>query len=70
MSDNASSAELVTHNGLAHSKQASANDRHLSPLRHEVANKADSQVQFFQEKDQRQAADQEVSRTQIVSRIV
>jgi hypothetical protein len=70
MSDNASSAELVTANGLAQSKQASATDRHLGSLRHEVAHKADSQVQFVQEKDLREAAKMEVSRTQILSRVV
>ncbi|MDR1607876.1 MAG: hypothetical protein LBT38_05650 [Deltaproteobacteria bacterium] len=70
MSDNASSADLVTANGLAHSKMASATDRHLGGLRHEVAQKADSHVQFIQEKNIREVADMEVSRTQILSRVV
>ncbi|MDR2141609.1 MAG: hypothetical protein LBR11_07465 [Deltaproteobacteria bacterium] len=70
MSDNVSSAELITANGLAHSKMASATDRHLGALRHEVSLKADSHTQFTQEKNIREASTMEVSRTQILSRIV
>jgi hypothetical protein len=70
MSDNASSAELVTANGMAHAKQASATDRHLGSLRHEVVQQADSQVQFIQEKNMREAANLEVGRARILSRIV
>ncbi|MDR1871476.1 MAG: hypothetical protein LBS60_06045 [Deltaproteobacteria bacterium] len=70
MSDNASSATLVTSNGLAHSKMASATDRHLGELRHEMVQKADSHIQFTQEKNLREASNLEVSRSQILSRVV
>ncbi|MDR1577499.1 MAG: hypothetical protein LBT86_04635 [Deltaproteobacteria bacterium] len=70
MSDNASSAELITANGMAHSKMASATDRHVGALRHEMDQKAESHIQFIQEKNIREVSDMEVSRTQILSRVV
>ncbi|MDR1395176.1 MAG: hypothetical protein LBK52_03260 [Deltaproteobacteria bacterium] len=70
MSDNASSAELITSNGLAHSKMASATDRHLGGLRQEMVQKADSHIQFTEEKNMREAAGLEIGRSRILSRIV
>ncbi|MDR1084771.1 MAG: hypothetical protein LBP22_07905 [Deltaproteobacteria bacterium] len=70
MSDNASSAELITANGMAHSKMASATDRHLGELRHQVTLKADSHNQAVEEKNMREVAGLEIGRARILSRIV
>jgi hypothetical protein len=70
MSDNVSSAELVSANGMAHSKMASATDRHLGELRHQVSLKADSHNVAMEEKNLREASNLEVGRARILSRIV
>ena len=70
MSDNASSAELAVATGLAHSKMASATDRHLGALRNEVGRHFDAQNQFIQEKNMREAANMEIGRARTLSRVV
>ena len=70
MSDNASSAELVQAMALSKSKMASATDRHLGALRHEVTRDMDAQQQFVLEKDMREAAQMEIGRSRNLSRVV
>jgi hypothetical protein len=70
MSDNASSAELVTAMALSQSKTASATDRHLGALRHEVSRDMDNQAQYTLEKNMREAAQLEIGRSRNLSRVV
>ena len=70
MSDNASSAELAVATGMARAKMASATDRHLGGLRHEVDRNMDAQNQFIQEKNMREAANMEIGRSRNLSRVV
>ncbi|MDR1164861.1 MAG: hypothetical protein LBO66_03140 [Deltaproteobacteria bacterium] len=70
MSDNASSAELVTALSMSHSKMASATDRHLGALRHEVTRDIEAQTQFTLEKNAREAAQMEIGRSRNLSRVV
>jgi hypothetical protein len=70
MSDNASSAELVVATGMANSKMASATDRHLGQLRHEVTRDMEAQNQFTLEKNMREAANLEIGRSRNLSRVV
>ncbi|MDR1079868.1 MAG: hypothetical protein LBQ79_02620 [Deltaproteobacteria bacterium] len=70
MSDNASSAELVTSMGMSRSKTASATDRHLGALRHEVQRDMDGQKQFTIEKNMRESAQLEIGRSRNLSRVV
>jgi hypothetical protein len=70
VSDNASSAELVTSMGMSQSKMASATDRHLSALRHEVVRDIEGQMQFTQERNLREAAQMEIGRSRNLSRVV
>ncbi|MDR0621192.1 MAG: hypothetical protein LBJ61_04885 [Deltaproteobacteria bacterium] len=70
MSDNASSAELAVAKAMANSKMASATDRHLGSLRHEISRDMDAQNQFIQEKNMREAANMEIGRSRNLSRVV
>jgi hypothetical protein len=70
MSDNASSAELTVATGMANSKMASATDRHLGALRHEVGKHYDNMNQFIEEKNMREAANMEIGRSRNLSRVV
>ena len=70
MSDNASSAELVVATAMANSKMASATDRHLGALRHEVTRDMDAQQQFVLERNMREAAQMELGRSRNLSRVV
>ncbi|MDR2386145.1 MAG: hypothetical protein LBE80_00995 [Deltaproteobacteria bacterium] len=70
MSDNSSSAELAVAKALANSKMASATDRHLGSLRHEISRDIDDQNQFIQEKNMREAANMEIGRSRNLSRVV
>ena len=70
MSDNASSAELAVAKAMANSKMASATDRHLGSLRHEISRDIDDQNQFIQEKNMREAANMEIGRSRNLSRVV
>ena len=70
MSDNASSAELAVAKAMANSKMASATDRHLGALRHEVVRDMDAQNQFTIEKNAREAANMEIGRSRNLSRVV
>ncbi|MDR3135688.1 MAG: hypothetical protein LBU69_06310 [Deltaproteobacteria bacterium] len=70
MSDNASSAELAVAKALANVKMASATDRHLGSLRHEISRDMDAQSQFIQEKNMREVANMEIGRSRNLSRVV
>ncbi|MDR2444089.1 MAG: hypothetical protein LBE31_11280 [Deltaproteobacteria bacterium] len=70
MSDNASSAELIVATSMANSKMASATDRHLGNLRHEVTRDIEAQNQFIDEKNMREAANMEIGRSRNLSRVV
>ena len=70
MSDNASSAELVTAMGMSRSKTATATDLHLGALRREVVKDMDNQAQFTWEKNMREAAQLEIGRSRNLSRVV
>ncbi|MDR2200405.1 MAG: hypothetical protein LBR53_13340 [Deltaproteobacteria bacterium] len=70
MSDNASSAELVTSIALSHSKTATVTDVHLGALRHEVVRDMDNQAQFTWEKNMREAAQLEIGRSRNIHRVV
>ena len=69
MSDNASSAELAVALAMSKSKMASATDRHLGGLRHEVTRDMDAQQQFLLERNMREAAQMEIGRSRNLSRV-
>ncbi len=70
MSDNASSAELVTHRGMANSRTASMTDAHVGGLRHQADLHAQSQAQNTMETNMREAAYYEVGRARNFSAVV
>ncbi|MDR2349526.1 MAG: hypothetical protein LBF41_02710 [Deltaproteobacteria bacterium] len=70
MSDNASSAELITATALSQSKMASATDRHLGAVRHEVTRDIDNLNRFTMERNMREAAQMEIGRSRNLSRVV
>lgn len=70
MAINNSSAEYVTHQGLADKKIATATDRHLGQLRHETDLSATNQAQNAWEGNVREEANMEIGRARNITRVV
>ncbi len=70
MAINTDSADLINHQGLADVKIASATDRHVGQLRHEVNLQANNEARVAWEQNMRQEAHMEIGRAQNISRVV
>lgn len=70
MAINSSSAEFVTHQGLADKSIASATDRHLGQLREETDAIATNRAQYAWEANVREEANMEIGRARNLVTVV
>lgn len=70
MAINGDSADLVNHQGMADVKIASATDRHVGQLRHEVNLHANAEAKVAWENNMREEANMEIGRARNISRVV
>jgi len=70
MAINSDSADLINHQGMADVKIASATDRHVGQLRHEVNLQAHTQARVNWENSIREEANMEIGRARNITRVV
>lgn len=70
MSINSNSPELITQQGMANTKIASATDRHVGQLRHESNLQATNEAKVSWEHNMREDANMEIGRARNITRVV
>lgn len=70
MSINSDSPDLITTQGMADTKIASATDRHVGQLRHEANQQANNEAQVAWEHNLREDANMEIGRARNITRVV